>query len=192
MCCLHGYSEPFQAEIGCDPQGIERQRTKTCRSVWSGWGSGPACIHSGCRKTWRGSSESQGYGFPSLKRSRWMSCRREVLHVMTDQILKKWMINSKASENICLPLFSALSRSIWTPGPNSTEVFGPLLKFLDPPICSQFEPWEPLVGLLYRILGRLSKLVTLNVRIKLSVTGVEVQISRWIKAPNERTEQHAR
>ena len=27
-----------------------------------------------------------------------------------------------------------LSRSIWTPGPNSTEVFGPPLKFLDPPI----------------------------------------------------------
>ena len=52
-------------------------------------------------------------------------------------------------------------RSSWTPGPNSTEVFGPPLKFLDPPMCSHFEPWEPLVGLLCRLLGRLSKLVTL-------------------------------
>jgi len=33
-----------------------------------------------------------------------------------------------------------LSRSIWTPGPNSTEVFGPPLKFLDPPMYSHFEP----------------------------------------------------
>ena len=44
----------------------------------------------------------------------------------------------------------ALSRRIWTPGPNSTEVFGFPLKFLDPPI-SHFEPWKPLVGLLCRL-----------------------------------------
>ena len=58
---------------------------------------------------------------------------------------------------------------------------------------ANFEPWEPLVGLLRRLLGLtvdMSKLVTLKVRIKMSVTGVEVQIERWIEAPNERTEQH--
>ena len=51
-------------------------------------------------------------------------------------------------------------------------------------------------------LGQLSKLVTLKVRIKMSVTSIEAQIARWkhrnyerteqhceIKAPNERTEQ---
>ena len=89
---------------------------------------------------------------------------------------------------------SKLYRSIWTP----SEIFGP-------PKCSHFEPWEPLVGLLRRLLGLtvdMSKLVTLKVRIKMSFTGVEAQIARWkhrnyegaehhckIKAPNERTEQ---
>ena len=65
------------------------------------------------------------------------------------------------------------------PGPNSTEVFGPPLKFLDLPICSYFEPWELLVGLLCRLLGQLSKLVTHKVRIKMSITGIEVQTARW-------------
>ena len=46
--------------------------------------------------------------------------------------------------------------------PNSTEVFGPPLKFLDPPMCSHFEPWEPLVGPFCRLLGRLSEPVNLR------------------------------
>ena len=89
-----------------------------------------------------------------------------------------------------------LSRSIWTP-----VVVGPpvqiLQKHLDPSeifgppnaICSHFEPWEP-VGLLCRLLGRLSKLVTLKVRIKMSVTGVEAQTARSKHRNYERTEQH--
>ena len=54
-------------------------------------------------------------------------------------------------------------------------------------MCLQVEPWEPLVGPLCRLLGRLSEPVNLEVRIKMSVTSVEAQVVRWkhrTKEPN--------